>query len=91
MIPRHVLTYMRIEDPPQRPEVRAALWTALGIPPDRLDYVMRADLRWCGTRQLLLVNKSMAADLECIPVVEELVAYLLQFRQWSDTRWGGHW
>ena len=88
-IPAHVLKRVLYEDPDECTERRAFFWTAFGVPANQLDFVLRVDPRWHFGRERLLVRAELQHDPHGIQLVEDVVAYFLQWRNWSDTRWAG--
>ena len=84
-----VLKHLHFDNGAARPEDRAAFWTLLGIPASHVEWVMRIDPRWNSETEQLLVRKDIADDPGGISSVEAMVVYMLQFRNLSDTRWGG--
>ena len=61
----------------------------LGIPEKLLPWVLKVDPRWHPQRQLLYVRAELEHNPEGIRIIEDIIAFMLQFRSWSDTRWGG--
>ena len=84
-----VLKRLYFDNGAASPDDRAAFWTLLGIPASHVEWVMRIDPRWNSETEQLLVRKDVEHDPGGVSSVEAMVGYMLQFRNFSDTRWGG--
>ena len=79
--------YVRYDDKHKDDSERQLLWRCLGVPPDLLERLAHVDPRWDASKQVLLVSARVREDPDAFAEVRDRVAFLLQWRKWSDSRW----
>ena len=89
LISTHVVRTTIFEAAIDPKPVRTAFWRAMGVPESMVAWVMAVDPRWNTARKKLLVDPALEFEVGAYCRIEACVAYLLQFRRWSTTRWGG--
>ena len=82
-----VQTLVRFEDAGDSEGARRQFWTCLGVPADLVDWMCVVDPRWHSERHVLIVRPCVAGLPDASAQVEKRVAFLMQWRNWSDTRW----
>ena len=85
----HVQVHVRYQDATAPLAEREQFWQALGIHQEIIPLMLKVDPRWCAASSRLLVREHLEGALRAIDEIETVVEFLLHFRNWSDTRWGG--
>jgi hypothetical protein len=84
-----VYSVVRYEDSSEDHDSRSSFWTALGVPPAMLDFVMSVDPRFDLQANVLRVNRALEHAEGGVARVCSVVSFFLSWRNWSDTRWAG--
>ena len=73
-------------------EQRIRFWTLFCVSPTCIDAVVHVNPRWDKLREVLVVSPWLRGDPQFWFTIRDVIIYFMQWRDFSETRWGdvGH-
>jgi hypothetical protein len=87
VVPDFVIKHMRADPRPQDRDGAFKYWSALSVKRKFMEQLLEVNPRWDG--DVLYVNPAVLSRPDAYAHVCDTIRYLLQWTQFSDTRWAG--